>query len=1069
MKYWLFLFVALLLSSCGATVRHAVLSTRSGATPIRLESAEAGEEAGDDPDEAAEFYLLKRTGGDPLPVERMLAARERAHAMPVYSIASRRFVSPGAKTSGVRDAALGTWQPLGPGNAGGRTRALVIRPDDPNTMYAGTVGGGVWKTTDGGQTWTPLTDLLPSIGIGALAMDPQSPDTLYAGTGEFYTNTNTTGNTIRGAGIFKTTDGGATWTQLAGTTGSSFWYYVNKLVISPNDSRRIYAATWDGIALSVDAGATWRTVLSRPGNQIGCQDLAIRTDQAKDYIFAGCSGGSGVTNPAIYRNVDAAGAGTWDIVFTTPNMWRSTLAIAPSNQSIIYAAVASTETGNYSGGLLGVFRSSSNGDSGSWEMRVSNKDSNFLNTILFSNPRDAYLDVCSGGTRTFTNQGGYDNIIAVDPLNSDVVWVGGIGMFRSDDGGRNWGIASFWNANPPQYAHEDQHVIVFHPNYNGNDNQTLFFANDGGIYRTDNALAPQAMGDRAGCAPFATSVAWSNLNHGYFATQFYHGAVYPGGGAYIGGAQDNGEWRGSDGNGPLDWRRLYTGDGGYTAIDPTDPNVWYGEIQHLTFRRTADGGNTFTASQAGITPTADSNFLFIIPFVMDPTQGKRLYLGGNVLWRTTNGGVNWTAASATLPAANGLISAIAVSPADPNRVVFGTSTGFVFRNNNAPAADRNTVWTSAQPRTGYVSHVEFHPTDPSTVYVTYSQYKSSTSQSHVYVSHDGGATWTGIDGSGNTGIPDIPVFTIIADPLTPSTLYAGADIGVFVSLDSGATWSRDDNPFADTVTETLVLDRSAGQSVLYAFTHGRGVWKTVLPGSGDPCQYGLDNNAASFPAFGGTASFHISAADNCSWSVVTRESAASVSSPAGGHGNGSFTLTVPANASATPRGLTVSAQGQPILISQDAALAASGNDEAGSPFAMGNLPAVVIEDTSTGTESPGDPVHSCTNSADSKTLWYSLTAPAAGTMRLTFTVRQADSGADSGSVMTIYSLASGSPGPEVFCGVTPQSSNVFTPRFVTFPVKQGDSFLVEISATTFKAAAGANLMGGNLTLSAVMQ
>ena len=484
-------------------------------------------------------------------------------------------------------------------------------------------------------------------------------------------------------------------------------------------------------------------------------------------------------------------------VFTTANMGRSTIALSPSNQSVIYAVAASTETGNFSAGLLGVYRSTSNGDPNSWEARVTNKDPNFLNTILFSNPLDAYLDVCSGGTRAYVNQGGYDNIIAVDPLNSDVVWVGGIGMFRSDDGGKNWGLASTWYASPPQYAHEDQHLIVFHPGYNGADNQTLFFANDGGIYRTDNALAALATGDRAGCTPLASSLVWTNLNNGYTSTQFYHGAVYPGGAAYIGGTQDNGEWRGADGTGLQDWRRMYTGDGGFTAIDPTDPNVWYGETQHLAFRRTANGGNSFTTSQNGITDTANASFGFIIPFLMDSSQPKRLYLGGNVLWRTSDGALNWTAGSAKLNTDAGVISAIAVSPADPNRVVFGTSTGSVFRSDNAPAADKNTVWDSVQPRTGYVSHVEFHPTDPQTMYITYSQYKGNASQSHVYVSHDGGASFSGIDGSGSTGIPDIPVFTVIADPLAPSTLYLGTDIGVFVSLDSGATWSRDDNPFAD--------------------------------------------------------------------------------------------------------------------------------------------------------------------------------------------------------------------------------------------------------------------------------
>src|SRR5262249_21272948 len=150
-----------------------------------------------------------------------------------------------------------------------------------------------------------------------------------------------------------------------------------------------------------------------------------------------------------------------------------------------------------------------------------------------TNPQGGFADICSNGTtkKSWSNQGNYDNAIAVDPMNPDVVWVGGVDLFRSDDGGRNWGIAAFWELEngQPQGAHADQHVIVFHPGYNGADNQTLFAASDGGIYRTDNALASTATGSRAGCSPFTTSVVWRTMNHGYAVTQFYHGSVYPGG------------------------------------------------------------------------------------------------------------------------------------------------------------------------------------------------------------------------------------------------------------------------------------------------------------------------------------------------------------------------------------------------------------------------------------------------------------------------------------------------------------------------------------------------------------
>ena len=701
-------------------------------------------------------------------------------------------------------------------------------------------------------------------------------------------------------------------------------------------------------------------------------------------------------------------------------------------------------------------------------MRTSNKDPNRLNTLLLTNPLGAYADVCSNGTKSMNNQGDYDISLAVDPLNPEIVWAGGIDVFRSDDGGKNWGIAAFWQISAPKLVHADVHVLAFSPFYNGGDNQTLFAATDGGMYRTDNALAATAKGDRAGCSPYATSVAWTNINGGYAVTQFYHGAIYPGGGAYIAGAQDNGTVRGSDASGPLDWRTAMGGDGGFVAIDPKDPNVWYAETTELSLRRTANGGNSFSTAIRGITEPG-ANFQFIAPFVMDPSESKRLYIGGRTLWRTTDGAQNWSEASAAIPASSGRISAIAVAPGDPNYMVFGTELGFVFRSDAALSAEKTTTWQSAQPRSGYLSRLAFDPINPEIVYATYSRFKSSAAQSHVYRSTDGGATWTGIDGSGQTGLPDIPVFSIIADPRNPTNLYLGTDIGVFVSLDSGATWSRDDNPFATAVTETLVLDRSAGQSTLFAFTHGRGVWKVTLPGSGDACQYAVSTDSITMPAFGVPVSVDVATGDNCTWSVFSRDNSFAMASPATGQGNGKFTINPGfLNNTTEPSISKILVQDKPIAITQNAALVASGNDDATSPFAMGDLPAVVIGDNRDATESDKDPVHSCTKSADSKTLWFSLTAPAAGSMRLSYQIRRTDNGADAGAVISLYRVVNGAMGPEFGCFVAPQTTSGSALRTVTWPAREGESYLVQLSATTSGAPDGAPLRTGKVTLAATL-
>ena len=1073
MKALPFLIACLSLISCGVRTPLVTAVTPLVAPPSAVVRAgDAEHEAAETPGEAAAFYLLKRTGGAPLEAEKLLAAKRHKDSMPAFSIGGRRGMHPGVSA---RDANVGTWQMVGPGNIGGRTRSLVVRPDDPNTIYAGAVGGGVWKTTDGGNTWNPLTDLLPSIGIGTLAMDPNSPDTLYAGTGEWFTSSPenggaANGNSVRGAGIFKTTDGGATWTQLPATANPNF-YYVNKLVVSPNNSQNLYAATFAGIVSSTDGGNTWKLVLSRSGDQYGCQDLVIRTDQTSDYLFAACAAGF-ATNPAIYRNVDAAGAGKWEIVFTDPRMARTTLALAPSSQGTIYAAVSSNETGIYNNALLGVYRSTSNGDSGSWTAQVTNKNPTFLNTLLFSNPTDTNADVCGNGKKDFTHsQGEYDNVIAVDPVNPNVVWVGGVDLFRSDDGGQNWGIASFWELyGMPQWAHGDHHVLVFSPAYDGVSNQTLFNANDGGVFRTDNALAATATGARAACAPYPTSVVWNNLNNGYAVTQFYHGAVYPGGAAYLGGTQDNNALRGSDAAGPARWSTPYPiGDGGFVAIDPTNPNNIFLDGTFNSILRSTDGGATFADGAGGIAE-ATNNFLFIAPMVMDLTQPKRLYFGGKTLWRTDDGAQSWNAASAPIAPADGSISTIAVSPLDPNQAIFGTSNGAVYRNSAAPSAGGATAWTASHPRSGYVSYVAFDPSQAGTVYAIYSPYKSSSAQSHVYKSTDGGANWTGIDGSGSTGLPDIPVFTILIDPQNSSNLYVGTDIGLFASTDGGATWARDVNPFADATTEILALDSSAGQSNLVAFTHGRGVWKTTLPGSGSGCQYAVSTNSVEFPATGNAGStIQITTGSNCVWSLVADSSDFNYFSLSGlalGKGNGSVTVKAPFFNN-LPRAHTIllQVQNQAIAVKQDAAQVAQGNDDISSAFRIGNLPAVVIGNNSSATESPSDPTHACTSSKDSKTVWFSVSPPAAGVLNVYASDTQAN-GADAGSVITMYTVVNGNPAQEFYCKVYPQTT---TPAGggipgVSFNVRGGETFLIEVSATTSGAPPGASVIGGNITL-----
>ncbi len=777
----------------------------------------------DQPAEAQAFFLQKRVGAGEkaLPYERYLAARSQMALMRQYSSSTRSFLPSRASLAGTAAAAATTgWTALGPGNIGGRTLSLVFEPDNANILYAGTADGGIWKTTNGGAAWAPLGDMLPSLAVSSLIMDPVNFDVLYAGTGEGAYN----GDSVQGAGVFQTVDAGQHWTQMPGTNTPDF-YYVNKLVLSPA-SGRLYAATRTGVWRYNAAAGAWAQLLA-PGTFLGCFDLALRIDSSgNEVMFAACGS---FLQGAIYRNTQAQVAGSpWNVVFTNPAMGRTSLAIAPSNPDTIYAMVTSNANGPHQGyneGLLGVFRSTQGGAAGTWQARLVNTSHDLTSTLLLSNPVYAVLALCNFGPfNAYYNQGWYDTVIAVDPTNADRVWAGGIDLFRSDDGGQTFGAASYWWVQPdPPYNHADQHALAFPPGYDGAANQQLFSGNDGGVFVTRNSLAQTALHDPYElCNDKYSQVVFENINNGFSATQFYDGAVYPDGSTYFGGTQDNGTVGGDDQTGPNQWNTLLGGDGGFVAVNPANTSVLYATNTGLSLQKSIDGGQLFVNAIGGI---ADNNFLFIAPFILDATNPQRLWTGGSYLWRTNNGAANWSRASTRVAGSLGAaISAIASSPVDANHVLMATTEGNIQRNSAALAAAPTTVWPRAKPRSGYVSWLTFDPADANTAYATYSTFGGT----HVFKTIDGGATWSGIDGTGTGALPDMPVNTIAVDPAT-SNLYVGTDMGVFVSLDGGQSWALELTGFPNSVTDALVMhvDPTGGRSV-FAFTHGRGVWRVDL-------------------------------------------------------------------------------------------------------------------------------------------------------------------------------------------------------------------------------------------------
>ncbi len=818
--------------------------------------------------ERQQFFLDKRLpqGQHMLPMDPYRPAINQIKSRAKFSSKSNQFLSKNKATNQNDD---NQWEWLGPGNVGGRTRALVFHPDNAEIMYAGGVSGGVWKTENAGGQWRALADNMANINVGALAIDQVDPDILYAGTGELYRKTLRPYSSMTGAGLFKTTDGGETWFQLEQTVNENF-LYISDIVISPSNHLRIYAATNTGVWRSDDGGVSFQASLTPTDNQgqsiyEGCNDLAIRSDQLdNDWVLVSCSSRStddryflpgllpdacnGPCDASIYVNTEAEQSNDWQLALTEPGMGRTQMTVHLANQNIMYASSANTDGGpDLSGdgqpdlhnGLHAIFYSDDGGLT--WQARLRNTNPNILNTQLFSYAEGALASFCNAQTYYYS-AGWYNQAIAVSPTDPNELWVAGMEIYRSNDGGRNFGMASHWDAlyfTDPRvygaYVHADQHALIFHPDYDGVTNKTLYAANDGGVYLTDDSTQPVFSANNTPCAPPTNGVKWRQINNNYGVTQFYAGDVFSDGKSYIAGAQDNGTQYGSDANGVNNWAWINGGDGADLAINPSDDNNFYVSSQNANIRRTNDGGNSYVrvglpgpGSLDVTQSTLDNsglNRIFITPFEIDPNDNNRLFLGAQRLWRSDDQGNNWVSAGTlTGNNYNDLISALAVAPGNSNRVLYANSHS-IYLVNNALSNQNFFQTLLSSPRQGWVSSLAYEPGNINVAYATYSTFGGT----HVWKSTNGGVAWSPLDGSGEGALPDVPVHKIVIDPTNTQRLYLGTDLGVFVSLDGGQNWAEENTGFSQVITEDLVIRQAPGEDpYLFAFTYGRGVWRVPL-------------------------------------------------------------------------------------------------------------------------------------------------------------------------------------------------------------------------------------------------
>jgi len=762
-------------------------SKASGGTPPAIEN-----DALQAPDAPDQYQDLKDSSAQNVTIAQLNQAQAQADAVP----------------SAQGD---GPWQLVGPTNVGGRVVDVVVDNQQANTVYTAASGGGVWKSTDAGATWSEAWPSTQTQTMGSLAQAPNG--TLYAGTGE--ANPSGGGLTYFGDGMYKSTDGGASWTHIGLVDSAA----IGRIAVDPTNSNTVYAAASGsisrvagqrGLYKSTDGGATWTQVLAPINDTTGAIDVAIdpanpqrvyaamwdhkRNNGARVYggvgsgLFRSDDGGQTWTR---LQNI-TGGIESWDSngsgLTQNADLGRIGIAIAPSDPNRVYV----------------VFGTPYGPDKGSY---VSNDGGDSFQAM----------------GRAYASTNGYQwwfGRIFVDPTNENHVFNTDVSLRESTDGGQTWHTSSG--------PHSDHHGMAWDPRVPGR----VYDGNDGGVYRSEQNGA-------TGTWIHATYEPWN---------QSYHEAIAQDNSSRIAtGLQDNGSvasWTAANPN-PTDLTQFSAyggGDGHWVLIDPNDSNTYYECYQPSPPRQSCAGFNDANGKRTswnfGNTGfPSNMRFTTDTPIAFDPSNTKTIYMGGTTLERSTDQGRTWTAISpaddaSSLPGpvpadendlgpfyANeyATVSAIGPSKTDPNTIYAGTDTGRLWKT-----SDLGAHWTQMQGVPNrWVNAVIVDPTDANHVYAAFSGYREGDEAASVYESKDGGATWTNI----SSNLPNAPVEMITFDQKS-GNLFAATDYGVFELASGDSNWYSLDGGLPK--TPVLDVKLSGDGKWLYAATFGRSIMRLPL-------------------------------------------------------------------------------------------------------------------------------------------------------------------------------------------------------------------------------------------------
>lgn len=655
-------------------------------------------------------------------------------------------------------------------NGLGRLNCIAFHPTVANTFWVGSPAGGIWKTTNGGTSWSTNTDNLPVLGVSDIVVDYVDPNIMYIATGDgdlgsLSAMTGSPEGDTKSIGILKSTDGGNTWNTTGMNWNVTDAKLIRRLVMNPVYRQELLAATSDGIYQTLNSGATWTRV--QTGYFIDVEFKPNSPDTAYATTYSPQAG-----TAQIYRSINYGQ--NWTAVANMSGVARINLAVTPAWPSLVDAVGAAPD-----GGLAGLWYSTNSGASFA-QYYFGNSSNNLLHS--------SYNASGTGG------QGYYDLAYAINPNNSNDIWLGGVNTWNSTDGGANWYQKTFWSTDPGQnpngtpVVHADKHFTAFHPLAPG----TMFECNDGGLYKTTNG-----------------GNSWTDISNGLQITQMYRiGVSQTTNNDVMCGLQDNGSRELYNNQ----WYERTGGDGMECIIDYTNRNIQYGTYSSGVIFRTYDSwANTATISNNIPGPPQGA---WVTPLAIDPVDPATLYAGYKAVWGTPDRGDTWYQISPDLTA--DFLRSVAVAPSNTN-TIYAADYTTVYQT-----TDGGFNWFSigsASSPDAKITYIAVDPNNSQRIYLTKSGYVAGDK---VWMTPDGGNNWYNYSFT----LPNVPVNCIVYEEGTNEGLYIGTDLGVYYTNASMSDWVLYDQGLPNVVVGELEI--SYQDNKLWAGTFGRGLWSSDL-------------------------------------------------------------------------------------------------------------------------------------------------------------------------------------------------------------------------------------------------